>query len=88
MRIGIQSSFIVFPVNLVIVGLFRHSRPRKKKTKKEKKPKKSEPPQMEKDIPYESASPLFDQNNLTVDFLIKVSPLLIIIHILYDSVYI
>uniref|UniRef100_A0A8C1Y1J9 Polycystic kidney disease 1 like 2b n=1 Tax=Cyprinus carpio TaxID=7962 RepID=A0A8C1Y1J9_CYPCA len=53
-RIGIQSSFIVFPVNLVIVGLFRHSRPRKKKTKKEKKPKKSEPPQMEKDIPYES----------------------------------
>uniref|UniRef100_A0A8C1RSL7 Polycystic kidney disease 1 like 2b n=1 Tax=Cyprinus carpio TaxID=7962 RepID=A0A8C1RSL7_CYPCA len=70
-RIGIQSSFIVFPVNLVIVGLFRHSRPRKKKTKKEKKHKKSEPPQMEKDIPYESASPLFDQNNLTVDFLIK-----------------
>uniref|UniRef100_A0A8C2DZG6 Polycystic kidney disease 1 like 2b n=1 Tax=Cyprinus carpio TaxID=7962 RepID=A0A8C2DZG6_CYPCA len=53
-RIGIQSSFIVFPVNLVIVGLFRHSRPRKKKTKKEKKHKKSEPPQMEKDIPYES----------------------------------
>uniref|UniRef100_A0A8C1RRW1 Polycystic kidney disease 1 like 2b n=1 Tax=Cyprinus carpio TaxID=7962 RepID=A0A8C1RRW1_CYPCA len=55
-RIGIQSSFIVFPVNLVIVGLFRHSRPRKKKTKKEKKHKKSEPPQMEKDIPYEIQS--------------------------------
>ncbi|XP_016090515.1 polycystic kidney disease protein 1-like 2 [Sinocyclocheilus grahami] len=69
--IGIQSSFIVFPVNLVIVGIFRHSRPRKKKTKKEKEHKQSEPPQMERDIPYDPASPLFDQNNLTVDFLIK-----------------
>ncbi|XP_059361535.1 polycystin-1-like protein 2 [Carassius carassius] len=70
-KIGIQSSIIVFPVNLVIVGIFRHSRPRKKKTKKEKKQKQSEPAQMEKDIPYETASPLFDQNNVTVDFLIK-----------------
>lgn len=86
-KIGIQSSIIVFPVNLVIVGIFRHSRPRKKKTKKEKKQKQSEAAQMEKDIPYETASPLFDQNNLTVDFLIQVSPLLIIMHILYDSVW-
>ncbi|XP_026072633.1 polycystic kidney disease protein 1-like 2 [Carassius auratus] len=70
-KIGIQSSIIVFPVNLVIVGIFRHSRPRKKKTKKEKKQKQSEAAQMEKDIPYETASPLFDQNNLTVDFLIQ-----------------
>ncbi|RXN31814.1 polycystic kidney disease 1-like 2 [Labeo rohita] len=69
--IGIQSSFIVFPINLVIVGIFRHSRPRKKKVKKEMPHKQSEPPEMEKDIPYEIASPDFDLNNLTVDFLIK-----------------
>ncbi|XP_077057922.1 polycystin-1-like protein 2 [Siphateles boraxobius] len=68
--IGIQSSFIVFPVNLLIVGIFRHSRPRKKKTKKRKAHKQPEPPQMEKEIPYETFSPLVE-NNLTVDFLIN-----------------
>ncbi len=72
--IGIQSSFVVFPINLVIVGIFRHSRPRKKKTKKGKTQQQPEPPQTEKDIPYETVSPQFDPNYLTVDFLIKVSP--------------
>ncbi|KAK2914329.1 hypothetical protein Q8A67_002728 [Cirrhinus molitorella] len=68
--IGIQSSFVVFPINLVIVGIFRHSRPRKKKAKKEKAHKQSEPPQLEKDSPYETDSSDFDPNNVTVDFLI------------------
>ncbi|KAK7169828.1 hypothetical protein R3I94_000154 [Phoxinus phoxinus] len=69
-KIGIQSSFIVFPVNLLIVGIFRHSRPRKKKTKKQKAHKQPAPPQMEKEIPYETFSPHVE-NNLTVDFLIN-----------------
>ncbi|XP_048041522.1 LOW QUALITY PROTEIN: polycystic kidney disease protein 1-like 2 [Megalobrama amblycephala] len=69
-KIGIQSSFIVFPVNLLIVGIFRHSRPRKKKTKKQKAHKKPEPPQIEKEIPDETFSPHFE-NTLTVDFLIN-----------------
>lgn len=72
-KIGIQSSFIVFPVNLLIVGIFRHSRPRKKKTKKQKAHKQPAPPQMEKEIPDETFSPHVE-NNLTVDFLINVSP--------------
>ncbi|XP_051552576.1 polycystic kidney disease protein 1-like 2 [Myxocyprinus asiaticus] len=59
--IGIQSSIIVFPVNLLIVGIFRHARPRKKTTK-QKKHKLPEPLQMEKD---------FEQNNVTIHFLIK-----------------
>ncbi|XDV17483.1 hypothetical protein PO909_023332 [Leuciscus waleckii] len=68
-KIGIQSSFIVFPVNLLIVGIFRHSRPRKKKTKKQKAHKQPAP-QMEKEIPDETFSPHVE-NNLTVDFLIN-----------------
>ncbi|XP_056121756.1 polycystic kidney disease protein 1-like 2 [Rhinichthys klamathensis goyatoka] len=69
-KIGIQSSFIVFPVNLLIVGIFRHSRPRKKKTKKQKAHKQPEPPQMEKEILDETFSPHVE-NNLTVDFIIN-----------------
>jgi len=72
-KIGIQSSFIVFPVNLLIVGIFRHSRPRKKKTKKQKAQKQPEPPQKEKEIPYETFSPHVE-NDLTEDFIINVSP--------------
>ncbi|XP_067303965.1 polycystin-1-like protein 2 [Pseudorasbora parva] len=68
-KIGILSSFVVFPINLIIVGIFRHSRPRKKKAKKQKAHKQPKPLQMEKEIPYEAFSPHFE-NNLTVDFLI------------------
>ncbi|XP_056318345.1 polycystic kidney disease protein 1-like 2 [Danio aesculapii] len=64
--IGFESTLIVFPINLIIVGIFRRTRPRKKMTKKQKPQKKSEPPQTENDIQNE-----FDQNNLTEDFLIK-----------------
>ncbi|XP_073715481.1 polycystin-1-like protein 2 isoform X1 [Misgurnus anguillicaudatus] len=61
--IGFQSSIIVFPINLLIVGIFRHARPREKKTKQKKGKKKSK---TDKDI-----SSHFDQNNITVEFIIK-----------------
>lgn len=64
--IGFESTLLVFPINLIIVGIFRRTRPRKKMTKKEKPQKKSEPPQTDNDIQNE-----FDQNSLTEDFLIK-----------------
>ncbi|XP_057193053.1 polycystic kidney disease protein 1-like 2 isoform X3 [Triplophysa rosa] len=65
--IGIQSSIIVFPVNLLIVGIFRHSRPREKKTKQKEK-KKSKSQKTEKEKPFSSH---LDQNNITAEFLIK-----------------
>ncbi|KAA0723782.1 Polycystic kidney disease protein 1-like 2 PC1-like 2 protein [Triplophysa tibetana] len=65
--IGIQSSFIVFPVNLLIVGIFRQSRPREKKTKRKER-KKSKSQKTEKEKPFSS---YLDQNNITAEFLIK-----------------
>lgn len=38
--IGVQSSIIMFPINLLIVSIFRNTRPREKKTKKEVKEKR------------------------------------------------
>lgn len=67
--IGIQSSIIVFPVNLLIVGIFRQSRPREKKTKQKEK-KKSKSQKTEKEKAFSSD---LDQNNITAEFLIKVS---------------
>ncbi|TRY95089.1 hypothetical protein DNTS_004183 [Danionella cerebrum] len=70
--IGIESSILVFPINLLIVGIFRHALPRKNKTKKktEKTQKASEGSgNVENEAPTFTLQ--FDQNDLTVDFLIK-----------------
>ncbi|XP_036441849.1 polycystic kidney disease protein 1-like 2 [Colossoma macropomum] len=67
--IGIQSSIIMFPVNLLIVSIFRFTRPRKKiqKVEEDQLPKSGSPQQEKNHI-----SPQWcKQTDITVEYVIK-----------------
>ena len=71
--IGIQSSIIMFPVNLLIVSIFRFTRPRKKiqKVEEDQQPKFGSSQQEKK---HSDTSPQWcKQTDITVEYVIKVS---------------
>lgn len=70
--IGIQSSVIMFPINLLIVSIFRNTRPRERDTKtitsKQKKTGQVSPSQ--------NSSPQKQMKDITPDTVIKVKKLI------------
>lgn len=70
--IGIQSSVIMFPINLLIVSIFRNTRPRERDTKtitsKQKKTGQVSPSQ--------NSSPQKQMKDITPDTVIKVRKLI------------
>ncbi|XP_072237410.1 polycystin-1-like protein 2 [Leuresthes tenuis] len=67
--IGIQSSIIMFPINLLIVSIFRNTRPREKTTKAEKKaPKQGNTVRVS---PSQTSSPQKEMKDITPDTVIK-----------------
>ncbi|KAL6468973.1 hypothetical protein MHYP_G00224970 [Metynnis hypsauchen] len=69
--IGVQSSIIMFPVNLLIVSIFRFTRPRKKiqKVEEDQQPKSGSPQQEKK---HSDTSPQWcKQTDITVEYVIK-----------------
>lgn len=66
--IGIQSSIIMFPVNLLIVTIFRITRPRKKKEVAIVQESKSESHKQEKTL----AEKWRIQTDITIEIIIKV----------------
>ncbi|XP_063044343.1 polycystin-1-like protein 2 [Engraulis encrasicolus] len=76
--IGVQSSIIMFPINLLIVSIFRNTRPREKRSKKAKKDKtktkKTDPRKQAKSgrvSPSQPPSPESLHRELTPDAVIK-----------------
>ncbi|XP_030620641.1 polycystic kidney disease protein 1-like 2 isoform X2 [Chanos chanos] len=73
--IGIQSSIIMFPINLLIVSIFRNVRPRENKSEKPVKQQgKTEPTKQGKTgrvSPSQPPSPQSDHRELTPDAVIK-----------------
>jgi len=68
--IGIQSSIIMFPINLLIVSIFRNTRPREKTTKAEQKaPKQGNTVRVS---PSQTSSPQKEMKDITPDTVIKV----------------
>lgn len=70
--IGIQSSIIMFPINLLIVSIFRNTRPREKDAKKDG----SNQGKTGRVSPTESSSPKKESKDITPDTVIKVSVLM------------
>uniref|UniRef100_A0A3B4C8N2 Polycystic kidney disease 1 like 2a n=1 Tax=Pygocentrus nattereri TaxID=42514 RepID=A0A3B4C8N2_PYGNA len=69
--IGVQSSIIMFPVNLLIVSIFRFTRPRKKiqKVEEDQQPKSGSPQQEKK---HSDTSPQWcKQTDIAVEYVIK-----------------
>lgn len=66
--IGIQSSIIMFPVNLLIVTIFRITRPRKKKEVSIIQESKSESDKQEKKL----AEKWYIQTDITIEIIIEV----------------
>lgn len=71
--IGVQSSIIMFPVNLLIVTIFRITRPRKKKEVAIIQETKTGSPKQEKKL----AEKWRIQTDITIDIVVKVGLLLI-----------
>ncbi|KAJ8417701.1 hypothetical protein AAFF_G00225440 [Aldrovandia affinis] len=72
--IGIQSSIIMFPINLLIVSIFRNTRPREKKPDRSTKRPKVEAGKQGKTgrvSPSEPPSPQSGHRNITPDAVIK-----------------
>lgn len=66
--IGIQSSIIMFPINLLIVSIFRNSRPREKATKTDV----SKQGNTVRVSPSDTSSSQMEMKNITPDTVIKV----------------
>ncbi|XP_075325387.1 polycystin-1-like protein 2 [Odontesthes bonariensis] len=67
--IGIQSSIIMFPINLLIVSIFRNTRPREKTTKAEQKASKQG--NTVRVSPSQTSSPEKEMKDITPDTVIK-----------------
>lgn len=67
--IGVQSSIIMFPINLLIVSIFRNTRPREKDAKADA-PNKGKTGRIS---PSESSSSNKELKDITPDTVIKVS---------------
>uniref|UniRef100_A0A8C4HVJ1 Polycystic kidney disease protein 1-like 2 n=1 Tax=Dicentrarchus labrax TaxID=13489 RepID=A0A8C4HVJ1_DICLA len=65
--IGIQSSIIMFPINLLIVSIFRNTRPREKATKADT----SKQGKTGRVSPSQTSSPLKELKDITPDTVIK-----------------
>ncbi|XP_077451223.1 polycystin-1-like protein 2 [Stigmatopora argus] len=65
--IGIQSSIIMFPINLLIVSIFRNTRPREKAAKADK----SKQGKTVKVSPSQASSPQREQKDITPDTVLK-----------------
>lgn len=66
--IGIQSSIIMFPINLLIVSIFRNTRPREKGAKTDP----SKQGKTGRVSPKETSSPQKELKDITPDTVIKV----------------
>lgn len=66
--IGIQSSIIMFPINLLIVSIFRNTRPRDKATKTDA----SKQGKTVRVSPSQTSSPQKELKDITPDTVIKV----------------
>lgn len=73
--IGIQSSIIMFPVNLLIVSIFRSTRPRKKKEVAIIQDSKSGSPKQEKKL----AERWRIQTDISIEIIVKVGLILVIL---------
>lgn len=67
--IGVQSSIIMFPINLLIVSIFRNTRPREKGAKRGV-PKQKKSGQIS---PSQNSSPQKELKDITADTVIKVT---------------
>lgn len=67
--IGVQSSIVMFPINLLIVSIFRNTRPREKDTKTDA----SNQGKTGRVSPSESSSSNKELKDITPDTVIKVS---------------
>ncbi|XP_061669953.1 polycystin-1-like protein 2 isoform X2 [Syngnathoides biaculeatus] len=65
--IGIQSSIIMFPINLLIVSIFRNTRPREKAQKSEK----TKQGKTVRVSPSQTSSPQKEQKDITPDTVLK-----------------
>lgn len=73
--IGIQSSIIMFPINLLIVSIFRNIRPREQRTDQTPKQSKSDSGKQAnigRVSPTQPPSPQSDHREITPDAVIKV----------------
>lgn len=66
--IGLQSSIIMFPINLLIVSIFRNTRPREKTTKTDAR-KQGKTVRV---APSQTSSPQKELKDITSDTVIKV----------------
>lgn len=66
--IGFQSSIIMFPINLLIVSIFRNTRPREKAAKADT----SKQGKTGRVSPSQTSSPQKEQKDITPDTVIKV----------------
>uniref|UniRef100_A0A671XN96 Polycystic kidney disease 1 like 2a n=1 Tax=Sparus aurata TaxID=8175 RepID=A0A671XN96_SPAAU len=66
--IGIQSSIIMFPINLLIVSIFRNTRPREKSTKADSASKQGKTVRVS---PSQTSSPHKELKDITPDTVIK-----------------
>lgn len=67
--IGFQSSIIMFPINLLIVSIFRNTRPREKANKTDM----SKQGKTGRVSPSRTSSPQKEQKDITPDTVIKVT---------------
>lgn len=67
--IGVQSSIIMFPINLLIVSIFRNTRPREKGANRNI-PKQKKSSQIS---PSQNSSPQKELKDITPDTVIKVT---------------
>ncbi len=67
--IGVQSSIIMFPINLLIVSIFRNTRPREKAAKTDA----SKQGKTGRVSPSQTSSPQKELKDITPDTVIKVS---------------
>lgn len=73
--IGIQSSIIMFPINLLIVSIFRNVRPRERRTDQTSKQSKTDSVKHGKSgrvSPTQPHSPQSEHREITPDAVIKV----------------